>query len=426
MTSFSRRIDPQESTAIDGILNGNGFAELVSGRHLAPLFVSRDHSKAHLAFELQSICNYPWEWSFDMLKDAALSVLEVCKRLLEEGWVLQQTPPAMCQRGHMLVVDLTCPQSIDKVTRWSGAHKLCSEYVFPLFAAANGIPFQFWWRGRHSGICADDISRLLGDDKSRSLVGMLGLATDAQSSSLSIQAPPLDELQTVFDRTAAWVAELQPAVSPADAHWLSYAPDAGYSERQREQKLSFIAETLDKLAAHRLVDIGANTGMYSLPFADTMRSIVAIDIEPMCVNQMYAALHECVTPLVGDIVHPSPPMLGARPQTSLGLFDRLDGDAFLAVAVIHHVCVPQSLPVAEFVRRLRLIAPGGVVEWVPPDEPMVADVLAELPVQSADYTWENFVAQVSVHFELSECRDVGQRRLCRLMPKSSGPGLTLQ
>ncbi|NHW87519.1 methyltransferase, partial [Escherichia coli] len=80
---------------------------------------------------------------------------------------------------------------------------------------------------------------------------------------------------------------------------------------------------------------------------------------------------------------------------------RADADTVLALALVHHLAIGRNVPLPEVVACLAgFTAPGGrlVVEFVHPDDPMAARLLANKPDGLfPDYRRDVFEALLAGH-----------------------------
>ena len=76
------------------------------------------------------------------------------------------------------------------------------------------------------------------------------------------------------------------------------------------------------------------------------------------------------------------------------IFQRLKPNSFLALALIHHICIASNVPLENFVEFLVSVAPQGVLEWVDKKDPMVQFLLRNRDDIFPNYTWEFFTVNV--------------------------------
>jgi hypothetical protein len=127
---------------------------------------TEEAGEALLEHERVPFVSYPYEWTFSMLRDAALLQLELQLQALEEGLTLKDASPYNVQwRGSRPVfVDVGSFERLREGEPWAGYRQFCTLYLYPLLLQAyKGIPFQPWLRGRLDGIeprerCSRDVT----------------------------------------------------------------------------------------------------------------------------------------------------------------------------------------------------------------------------------------------------------------------------
>ena len=119
---------------------------------------------AVLRHERIPFVSYPYEWTFSMLKDAALVQLDLLLAALEQGMVLKDSTPYNVQfRGARPVfVDIGSYERLREGEPWVGYRQFCMLYLYPLLLqAAKDVPFHPWMRGSIDGIRPAEMASLL-------------------------------------------------------------------------------------------------------------------------------------------------------------------------------------------------------------------------------------------------------------------------
>ncbi len=122
-----------------------------------------------------------------------------------------------------------------------------------------------------------------------------------------------------------------------------------------------------------------------------------------------------IVPVVADLLNPSPAM-GWMLTERASLFERIRADAFLALALAHHLAISGNVPLPAIVAALAELAPAGVVEWVEKSDPMVETLLRNRKDVFHHYRWDDFRRALETRFEIVEIAEIGggRRRLCRV------------
>jgi ribosomal protein L11 methylase PrmA len=80
-------------------------------------------------------------------------------------------------------------------------------------------------------------------------------------------------------------------------------------------------------------------------------------------------------PLFQDAANPSPDQ-GWQQAERRGIQGRRDADGLLALAFEHHLVIGRNVPLDQTIGWLTGLAPRGVIEFVPKDDPTVQRMLA--------------------------------------------------
>ncbi|MDJ0893612.1 MAG: methyltransferase [Alphaproteobacteria bacterium] len=382
------------------------------------------------------VVSYPYEWSFDMLRDGALLTLDLLERCLDHDLILKDGTAlnVMPVGARMTFIDVLSIDVYEPGQPWEGYTQFCQEFLFPLMLTAyKEVDFRALLRGATSGVTASELAHLarlrdwIRPGFFKHVVLQAMLARSMEKKDLAVRGAfnktvlPKAALQTTI-RGLKRVIELLD-FAPGDSTWIGYAEEHSYDAEARAAKLDFVRNAVRRLAPASLVDIGCNVGEYSMLAAADAKRVVALDVDPACVNALYLRLRDDsyrdrVLPLVADLTNPSPTQGWALVERP-GLLGRVQSDAFLALALVHHICISANVPLQAFVDVLRQIAPVGVVEWVDKSDDMVQRLLRNRKDVFAEYTWDQFKAAVETAFHLASVQDShgGRRKLCLLTPR---------
>lgn len=374
------------------------------------------------------IVTYPYEWPFDMLRDGALLTLDILGRCLERDLMLKDATPynLLWYEGQLRFIDTPSLERYDEGQPWDGYSQFCREFLFPLLlTACRGVEFHPMLRGTVTGLTAADTARLLG--WSRSLrAGVLRHVHLQAFLERSLGARPV-AVRREFNGARLSRRAIQANVKglrrvltslryrPQQA-WLGYGAGS-YSAADEARKRQFVEQGLRRLMPRQVVDLGSNTGRHSLLAADIAARVVSVDSDAGSVNALYGVVRDRgirnVVPVVGDLLNPAPG-LGWLLEERRPLFERIGSDAFLALALVHHICLTGNVSIDAFVAALGRLADGGIVEWVDKRDPMVQGMLLNRVDVFADYTWETFRRALVERFALLDEAPLceGARRLC--------------
>jgi hypothetical protein len=381
--------------------------------------------------------SYPYEWTFAMLKDAALLQLELLRRGIEKGLILKDSSPYNVQfRGARPVfIDVGSFEQLREGEPWAGYRQFCMLFLYPLLLQAwKDMPFQPWLRGSLDGITPHEARELLS---TRDLFRRGTLSHVVLHDRLERRHEDRDEDLKGELRKAGFKKELILANirglerligrlrwDPDRSTWSEYGPHTTYTEDDAERKACFVASAVAEERPRLVWDLGCNEGRHSRIAAETADYVVAMDADSLVVDRLYRALREeaqeRILPLTVNIVDPSP-ALGWRGLERRPLLERGRPDLTLALALIHHVSIAGNVPVAEFLDWLRGSTRSLVIEFVSPEDPMARRLLArKRPGDHPDYRADWFEHCLNEGFDVvrSEQLAAGARTLYLARPKT--------
>jgi SAM-dependent methyltransferase len=159
------------------------------------------------------------------------------------------------------------------------------------------------------------------------------------------------------------------------SNWSDYMEQNKYSEDYFPTKEQFVQKALDDIKPGRVLDVGCNTGHFSVMSTRSGASVVSIDYDPVVVGKVWsiAASEQLdILPLTVNLARPTP-SLGWRNMENPSFLERANSsfDAVLMLAVIHHMLVSERIPLPEIMRLASdLTRDLLVIEFVGTQDPM--------------------------------------------------------
>lgn len=390
-----------------------------------------------LRHERIPVVSYAYEWTFSMLRDAALLQLDVLAAALDEDMILKDATPFNVQWHGIrpVFIDVGSFEQLEKGEVWVGYRQFLQQFLYPLLLTARvGVSFHPWLRGQPDGLSADQLQRMLSTRDLLRKGGLLHVALLARAerrypeegrdvrSELKAAGFRKELIQANVRGLRKIVAGL--TRSEASGRWDTYAAEFAHVSAQRTAKSEFVT-THTATHPNRLVwDVGANDGHFSMLAAAHADYVLALDADDVVLDGLYAALAargiDNVLPLVQDVANPSPG-LGWRNAERPPLADRSTPDLVLCLAVIHHLVVARNIPLRSVLDWLADLEARVILEFVPPDDPMVRGLTAnERPHEiHGDYDEVSLRRYLDERFEIDAEQPVpsGGRRLFALRPK---------
>ncbi|HEY7440414.1 MAG TPA: methyltransferase [Acidimicrobiia bacterium] len=388
-----------------------------------------------LEHERIPVVSYPYEWTFSMLRDAALLHLQLLLDALSEGTTMKDGYAFNMQwRGvHPTFIDISSFERV-KAGPWIGYRQFCQTFLYPLLLEAHlGVPFQRYLLGHLNGLEPSDMRRFFPGRRrfKRGVFTHVYLQSVAEKHVTGGGQKLTEDLgKEGFGKelTAASVRKLHKLITKlhskrADSGWKAYRETCSYSDDDRVAKQEFVTMVVDRVRPSLTWDLGSNDGAYARLAAAQGGYVVAVDSDDVTVDAMYRALNEegvtNVLPLVLDLMDPSPAR-GWRNDERLAFSDRSSPDLVFGLALIHHLAIASNVPLLQIVDWLRSLDAPVVVEFVEPHDPMAKRLLANKPKgMFADYRIDEFSRLLESRFDILERRALpsGTRTLYLATPR---------
>lgn len=356
--------------------------------------------------------SYPYEWTFEALRDAAIAHLNLHLDLLVGGLTLSdasafnmQFAGTDCQH-----IDLLSLVPYVEGSLWFGYDQFLREFLNPLVVeAATGFAVNDHYRGALVGLRTRDAARLLplrwkvrpgiaahvvlpARVEARQLTGRKPGKLGSLGRAASIGRLPKSRFIALLEHLRRLIQDL-PAPPGRSAAWANYASANSYTDKEVNAKKAIVAAWAQARKPATVLDLGCNTGaMSEVAFENGVKRIVGLDSDRASLDICWArakASRLPFLPLHIDLANPSPPQ-GWRGDERRGISERLCGNGLLALALLHHLVIGRNLPLDEVVGFLVRTAPTGLIEFVPKGDPMI-DVLLEFRRDIfPDYSLESF------------------------------------
>ncbi len=359
-----------------------------------------------------TLVSYPYEWSFSLLKQAALLHLDVHLELLKHNFTLSDASAYNVQfRGVKPVfIDHLSIRPWREGEIWAGHRQFCMQFLNPLLLNVKlGIPHNLFFRGNLEGIEPELLAKLL-PFKTRfswtifSHVFMqAALQKKSANASMSelgnIRSTKLSKrgLTSILEGLRDHISSL--SLPAAHTEWSDYATSNSYAAEESEAKARFIAQTVSQVQPNILWDIGCNTGNFSaVALKAGATHVVGWDIDHGALEKAFAranAENLNFLPLWLDAANPSPNH-GWAQQERQGFTERsARTDMLLSLAFLHHIVIGRNVPMEAALDWLIRLAPAGIIEFPLKSDPMVQRLLALREDIFPDYHEESFLHHVS-------------------------------
>jgi len=389
--------------------------------------------------------SYPYEWCFSQLKDAALLTLRIQAVAIKYGFSLKDASAYNVQflDGKPIFIDTLSFECYVEGEPWVAYRQFCQHFLAPLALSSLVDPRLGRLSMTHiDGIPLDLACRLL-PFKSRLSVGLqthIHLHAKFQSSYADMAGESSGRprrtknsrgrisksgLHAILESLATTVNRLKR--SRGITEWANYYSETNYTDNSTKAKHDLVKEFLaiPGQEFNTIHDLGANSGEFSRIAAPFAKLVVSQDIDPVAVESNYQLLKEKgsprnVLPLLQDLTAPAPGIGWANTERD-SFVQRGRSDLVLALALIHHLCIGNNVPLVNVSQLLAALGKWLIIEFVPKSDSQVVRMLSTRKDVFPDYTREGFETSFENDFVLNRVERVeGSERLLYIMKRRGG------
>ncbi|MBI1976900.1 MAG: class I SAM-dependent methyltransferase [Candidatus Omnitrophica bacterium] len=432
----------QENTAVKGFIQQGSLIPYpwISSdnpiyQRLKPAFPEAEGFVEHPRLPL---ITYPYEWTYSMIADAAQLHLKLQLLLLSQGYSLKDASAYNIQfhDGRPIFIDLASIEIPAQRDIWVAYGQFCRHFLFPLLLKRHkNFGLKGYYLTHMEGLDVEDVfkifgrwgalkppflidvwlQRFFGSIANRNIEGLkkevLSRQTDAKP-----QIVNLERLIRKVGRLSRW--------NQKTSQWLNYQETNTYTDQTEQQKIQCVQGIFQKNSIKTVLDLGCNTGQYSLLAAKEGIRVTAVDSDHDCVDSLYQRLRESnlkITPLWVDLANPSP-ALGFMHQERRSFLERVPSECVLALALIHHLLITSRIPLGAICDLLsRLTTSLLLVEYIAPQDSMFRRLLALRQDLYEHVSEEFFTATFAKKFELLHRQPLqGTHRTLYLFKKKTG------
>lgn len=361
--------------------------------------------------------SYPYEWCFGQLQAAALLTLRLALAGLEHGMLLRDAS------AYNILFRGCTPVFIDTLSfarhtegePWPAYGQFCRHFLAPLALMAYRDPRAvLLLREFIDGVPLDYAAPLL--PLRARLRPSLNLHLVQHAHSQRRHAADATrprgristfQLRALLDNLQSVISRLQWA--PRGTEWAEYYTDTNYTPAAQQAKEATISAWLERLHPASAWDLGANDGRYSRLAARYGAFTVAADVDPAAVEKNFrqgaAAGETNLHPLLLDLSNPSP-ALGWAHRERQSLLQRGPADCVLALALVHHLCLGNNLPLDRVAEFFAAAGNSVIIEFVPKADSQAQRLLGTRGDIFPDYTEEQFRTAFATHFTLHERQEL--------------------
>lgn len=428
----TRTFRAQAAESMRSFLDSSCYQELVrAGWLLPPSDVSTDaNGQLVMVHELIENWNYPYEWSFSMLQDAALMHLDILKTCATYGYGLSDATSfnVTFVKGRPVFIDHGSFVLRTESEPWWAFTDYCEHFLYPLLTSAyTGAELSVLLLGRLGRLKTSDaygllkrhvhkkgvlrqllIPHLAASKVDPSVEDVSGATTTAMTNEIYV---------AMLDNLRAIIGDLKPKAKQTT--WSNYTDRGHYNDEGLTEKADFVERVAKDPAIRTVLDMGANDGYFSKRVSPHVSNVVAVDGDHLVIDALYRSkLPENVLPLIVDATNPTP-ALGWRSLERSAFGDRIRPDLVLSLAVLHHISLSGNVPLDQIVAWLSEFEAEHVVEFVHREDEKVQHLLSrKTSPGDFEYGLAAFTERLEGRFDVADRLELsgGTRTMLHLKP----------
>jgi len=332
---------------------------------------------------------YPWEWTPGQWLAAGNLTLDLCDEALDADYILKDATPLniLFSDARPVFVDVLSFERRDPNNPlWIAYAQFARTFLLPLAANAYlGWPLSASQQ-RRDGYEPADLSPWLNFTQRwlsplRSIVTLplllQGRHVDRQTAPGTRKRDVSEDIaKAIVRRTVRSAKTKLRALAPPQrsSRWSDYTQTASHYESEAQlAKQEFVRRVLSEIKPAHVLDVGANTGVFSRIAAASGAHVVAWDSDVEAIDRNWQQSFEdnlAILPLVADFARPTP-AVGWCNSECASLLDRAQGrfDCVLMLGILHHLLMSDQIPLSAVLNQLaEFTTHWAVLEWIPSED----------------------------------------------------------
>ncbi len=373
--------------------------------------------------------SYPYEWSFNQLKDAAILTLEINKISLTYGMILKDASAFNVQfsGNRPIFIDTASFEIYEEGKTWHAYQQFCRHFIAPLaLCSYTDIRFKQFLLSNLDGIPIEFCKKMLP----KASLFNSGLFLHIWLNAIGLKAKfgvgstykqPKAKLLAIQEHLLNTIKQLN--WKSGQTEWSNYYTQTNYSKYDGVQKERIVSLWTEQLNVNSILDLGANDGRYSRLLKDQASFILSTDYDEKAVDLNYLFSKEQSVENVQTIhlnfVNPTP-AIGYGNQERKSFLERVNADLILALALIHHLFITHDIPFEKIAALLAKMGKYLIIEFPLPDDEKVQQIAQNKPHQFKNYCQESFLKAFDRFYTMKAVEEItGNKRLIYLYERKA-------
>lgn len=380
--------------------NSPRFHKHVSLGNIIPTWkvsTSKDHNILH--HPKVFFPSYPDEWVPEMLNNAASLTLTLAEELMNDGLGLKDATPrnVLFSGSKSVFIDvLSFEKRHPNDATWKPFEQFCRTFLYPLIShRALGISLKQSFANHYNGPLAEELLPLLSPlqrihPRYFSLVTVPALLSNwtnkaKEKGAYSRFTSSKEEAQFVLKILVKHLRRGLERIAPqsiSTSTWNKYVEkNCPYNATELAIKKTSIETFLKFHHSNSLLDLGCNTGTFSILGARLGKTVVSVDGDAPSISHLYQKAQSDglnILPLHIDLLNPTPAR-GWNGSETLSFLERSKEsfDTVMLLALIHHL-MGDGISLEDIMAlAANLTKNHAIIEYIPPTDGNFKRIIAK-------------------------------------------------
>ena len=423
---IKRVINPIYFKQYRALTNSGFFNSLFKNELLIPhTELSSNEKNIIIKAEKIPFITFPYEWSFNMYKEAALLTLKLQKHSLENGFSLKDASAfnITFHKGKAIFIDTLSFDFYAENSPWRAYKQFITHFFGPLLLAhyhgadqlkllsifLDGIPVKMLssllpFKTKLNPLLYSNI-HLLAKSEDKHNEDYKGEAKEATLS----KKGQLNIIESLYD----YIKKLE---LKEQSEWGNYYDKTNYTDDAFIEKSKIINTWVKTIKPKSIIDVGGNDGTFVRKLNSDIETVLVCDIDNNAVDFNYKTMklnkEQFMLPFVFDVLNPSA-AIGLNNTERDSFLNRIKAfapDVTLALAVIHHMSLSGNVPFKQSAKFFSSFSKNLIIEFPKRNDSWVQRLLkskGEFEAYFNYYNINNFESSYTEYFEIVEKKHIG-------------------
>ncbi|WP_411893732.1 class I SAM-dependent methyltransferase [Winogradskyella sp. A2] len=407
-------------------LTDSGFFNSLMENSLLIPHKELSHSEKEIIVQPEPIpfITYPYEWSFNMFKEAALLTLKIQKYALEKGFSLKDASAfnITFHKGSAIFIDTLSFDFYQENEPWRAYKQFITHFFGPLVLAHyHGADQLKLMSNFIDGIPVTLLSSLIPNrtkinptlySNIHLLAKLEGKHSKDYKGETQVKGLSKKGLLNIIESLYSYIKNLK---LKGQTEWADYYDKINYSDEAFKHKSAIINSWINNLKPKTLIDVGGNDGTFVRFIDFEIEENLVCDIDNNAVDVNYLKLkknkEKDVLPFVLNVLNPSP-AIGLNNKERSSFLERIEQyspDVTMALAVIHHMSLSGNVPFKDSAKFFSTFSKTLIIEFPKRNDSWVQRLLkakGDFESYFDFYNIDNFEKSYSEFYDIIEKLEV--------------------